>query len=139
MKKQVIILTLFAFIFTACSDKETEEITLIEGTDLTCFIEANTDSDNMALKIKIINSGTEDISGTDLFRYTASINDNEVFTQRESSINLSSGSNFISTFPVPRLIYKYDDSGEVSCNVDADNEFEEVNENNNINVNKYTF
>ena len=139
MKKQVIILTILALSFTACSDKGTEEIALLEGKDLSCDIEANTDSGNIGLKIKIINSGTEDIIGEDLFRYTASINGNEVFTQRESSINLSSGATFTSTFPVPKLIYNYDDSGEVSCTVDSDNEFEEVNENNNSNTNTYAF
>ena len=139
MKKQAIILSILALSLTACSVDETKQITLIEGKDLTCDIQANTDSDNKSLKIKIINSGTEDISGEDLFRYTASINGNEVFTQRESNVNLLSGADFTSTYPVPRLIYKYEDSGEVSCTVDAGNEFEEADESNNTVKNLYTF
>ena len=139
MKKQAIILSILALSLTACSVDETEQITLIEGKDLTCDIQVNTDSDNMSLKIMIINSGTEDIIGEDLFRYTASINGNEVFTQRESSLNLLSGANSTSTYPVPRLIYKYEDSGEISCTVDADNEFEEADESNNTVKTLYTF
>ena len=111
-------------ILAACTAEIPEEETgPIEGMDLACAIEANTGSNDMSLKIKIINLGTETIEGEDLFRYTASINGDEVFTQREDSIKLESMEEFTSTYPAPRVIYKYEDLGVVSCAVDVDGEF----------------
>ncbi len=126
-------------ILAACTAEIPEETEPIEGMDLACVIEANTSSNDMSLKIKIINLGTETIEGEDLFRYTASINGDEVFTQREDSIKLESMEEFTSTYPAPRVIYKYEDSGVVSCAVDVDAEFEEANESNNVSESDYAF
>jgi len=139
-KKTIILLAASLCVLSACTTESIEEeIVLVEGVDLACSIEANTSANDMSLKIKIINLGTETIEGEDLFRYTASINGDEVFTQREDSITLESGAEFNSTYPVPRKIYKYEDSGVVSCAVDVDSEFEEANESNNSSETNYTF
>ncbi len=79
----------------------------------------------------IENVGSGSIGGNSSFKYTISIDGQEVFANSDSHSEILPGDAFSFSYPIPRSIYQYGCNGEVNFTIDTDDSIEETNEDNN--------
>lgn len=90
----------------------------------------SSDGDLIA-NVTVQNSGKGRIDGKQPFKYTISINGEEVLSNTDSYTTMEPGDSFSFSYPIPRSIYQYPSTGSVKLTLDADNNIEESLEDNN--------
>lgn len=119
-----------------------EEVQTVQLPDLTAnlnIIKPDTKQGDVKVEATIANSGEGEVKGTETFEYAISINGTEVLTNSDSYTALEAGDSFTFTYPIPREIYKYPNTGSIKFTVDTKNSIKESNENNNSVEKSYNF
>lgn len=98
-----------------------------------------TSGQDLSVTATIENIGQGAVPGGSPFRYAVFINDTEVFSNSDSYSSLSPDDSFSFTYPIPREIYQYEDTGTVTFTVDTENAIEESNEQNNSSQQTYSY
>ncbi len=110
-------------------DEESSEL-----PDLTATLEVQApeiQEGNLVATVTIKNIGEGAMTGGKSFTYTLSINGDEVFSNSDSYSELNPGDAFEFAYPIPKSIYNYPKSGEITFVVDTSNTIKEENEENN--------
>ncbi len=105
-----------------------------KGSDLVPKISLEIPSDkndDITVTAEIANEGEFAILGGEEFFYTLKINNEEVLTNSDAYSELAPGDAFSFKYPIPKSIYNYQESGEISFEVDTKNAIDETNEDNN--------
>ncbi len=121
------------------------EIILIENTlssDLEPKLEVSRPlegNEDIIANATIENIGPGTIESGQTFTYTIYINGEESFSNTDSYVNMAPGDSFSFSYPIPRTIHGYENTGEVEFRLDVDEEIEEADESNNSIVVNYDF
>lgn len=96
-------------------------------------------TDNLTVDAVIKNMGEGDLRGVLPFEYEILIDDKVVFSNTDSYTTMAPGDEFNFSYPIPKDIYNYGSSGEITFTVDSKNSIKESNEDNNNMKIKYSY
>ena len=107
-----------------------EEILLPDLTVQISVVET-AENNNVTAKITLENIGEGPVSGETPYNYSLYVNDELVFTNTDSYVEMAPGGKFTFSYPVERAIYNYEDSGYLKIVLDKDDMIKELDESNN--------
>lgn len=89
--------------------------------------------------VTITNVGPGKLDGKTPFKYAIKVNGNEVFSNTNAGSEMAAGDSYSFSYPIPRALYKYPDTGTVSFVLDSDNVIKEANDDNNVKEISYSY
>ncbi len=116
------------------SEQGTPDLTV----SLNLVVPENNEEDIVA-NSTISNIGSGAVSKDDIFSYTITVNDTEVFTHSDKYSEMAAGDSFNFAYPIPKTIYNYPDTGTVTLSVDSEGRVNEINEENNTTTMEYSY
>jgi len=122
--------------------QEASPNTLQAKPDLTGSLEIiapESEQDDISVNVTILNEGPGAIEGGETFEYKISINGEEVLTNSDSFSALEAADSFSFTYPIPRTIYQYSNSGNIEFEVDTNDSIDENDETNNLMSQDFNF